>query len=204
MSHARRHGRRASARRARSALRPSVAISATATRMPCASSRSLTSDADRALGRDTGIDDGKAPGALADEAAEKLAQHGDEGLGLEMLAAGIVPEGRVVAEGQDRRQQHRQRAADAFEQGARDAEIGVQRQMMAMLLGDRADADDDHGVAVEPGLGLEPGQILQERAAQWTGHARSPSARASDRENRAPPATRGPARRGRGNDPRPG
>ena len=85
-----------------------------------------------------------------------------------------------------------------------DAEIGVQRQMMAMLLGDRADADDDHGVAVEPDLGLEPGQILQESAAQWTGHARAPSARASDRENRAPPATRGPGRRGRGNDLRPG
>ena len=53
-------------------------------------------------------------------------------------------------------------------------EIGVQGQMVAVLLGDRADADDDHGIAVEPGLGFEPGQILEESAAQWTGHAGCP------------------------------
>ena len=59
-----------------SALRPSVrdiGDGDTDALVPAADP--ATHDADRALGGDAGVDDGNAPGALPDEAAEKIAQH---------------------------------------------------------------------------------------------------------------------------------
>ena len=80
-----------------------------------------------------------------------------------MLAAGIAREGGVVAEVDDRRHQHRQSRGDARRRAPAPGDSPSQRQVMAVLLGSRADRDD-HGAARGHALGrLRPGQVLEPR-----------------------------------------
>jgi phage terminase small subunit len=121
---------------------------------------------DRCLGRDAGVEQQQATCALGDEALDQLAQQRAEGRGREMLAAGVAGEGGVVAEGHQRGDQGGQTglagaAGEALGIGAGGRGVGAQGQVGAVLLGGGADRQDQHVAGVEPGLGLDPGEVFE-------------------------------------------
>ena len=86
-----------------------------------------------------------------------------------MLAARIADEGRVVSEANDRSDHDRQSRRHAFGKRAGEEVIGVERKMMAMLLGGGPDRHRHDRIGVEAGLGFRPGQGLEPRSRHSIG-----------------------------------
>jgi hypothetical protein len=120
-------------------------------------------DPDRRLGRDPGVDDSQPARPLADKARQEIGHERHERLRPEVLAPRVADEGRVVAERDDRRDEHRQRLGNTPPKLSGDQVVGPEREVWPVLLGRRPYRYHDDGSRGDARPGLRPAQILQER-----------------------------------------
>src|SRR4029079_16738297 len=94
---------------------------------------------------------------VIEQVADQLLHQGDEGRGLQMLAAGIADEGGIEAEGHNRGHDNVEAVGQKLAEPARRDVVGFQRQVETVLLGDRTDRNNDRPTGGRTGPLLRPG-----------------------------------------------